>query len=93
LFYERVDGDRVASEIHLYVRDSKTDIGGAGVVQMVKCTGAPHLGDVRELIPRLAGTAPEEYIFPLTADVYRRRMRTVLLRNARGSGLRCDRPG
>jgi hypothetical protein len=62
------------------IRDSKTDIDGdRAVSQMVKTYLAPHLGDIRELIPRLQTLKADDFVFVHSADQYRRRMRTLLI--------------
>jgi hypothetical protein len=65
------------------IRDSKTDIDGEKAVwQMVKTDLAPHFSDIRELISRLQKLKADDFVFPHSADQYRRRMRTLLIQIA-----------
>jgi hypothetical protein len=78
VIYGGKPGERLVHEVVFKLRDSKTDIQGAGVAQLVKLDLGSHVGDVRELLPRLEGLDQEDFVFPYSANVYRRRMRSLL---------------
>jgi hypothetical protein len=80
VIYDKQGEDRVAKEMIFRLRLSKTDVDGdKAVSQMMKTDLAPHLGDIPELIPRLKTLKADDFVFPHSADQYRRLMRTLLI--------------
>jgi hypothetical protein len=83
VIYHKRGEERVVKEMIFRIRDSKTDIDGEKAVsQMVKTDLAPHLGDIRRLIPRLKTLKAEDFVFVHSAHQYRLRMRTLLIQIA-----------
>jgi integrase len=81
VIYAKQGDERVVKEMIFRIRDSKTDIDGdKAVSQMVKTDLAPHLSDIRELIPRLQKA--DDFVFPNMPAQYRRRMRGLWIQIA-----------
>jgi hypothetical protein len=69
------------AEIHVHLRNSKTDTHGSGVTQVVALGEEQIFGDIREVLPWvrervLVGKA--QWLFPFMPSTYRSQMRDII---------------